>query len=235
MKFNINSPSTRPTKSPRAAIAGRIVRVSVEGFRAGGGRGAGNLQVDLTASPPRVVVDAQLNGAALAPLANRLPPALDKIRGTYSAAGHYEMVGLTAGEISSSIHGHASLLLRGVSFAEFDLLGALARAQGKTPEPSRTDPVLRSASFVVRVEDRRVTLAESPVVIGGIPLRISGVYEFGGMADVRIAPEVRRAASPWTLASGDPSLSLEANPIHLSGPLDRLALVRPAEAVRQAP
>ena len=219
-----------------AAVSGRTVHMGVESFRAGGGRGAGDIKVDLTASPPRVVVDARLNGAAIAPLASRLPPALGKMRGSYSAAGHFEMRGLTAGEISSSIHGQASLGMRNVSFGGFDPLAALARAQqGRVPDPSRPEPMLRSASLVLRVQDRRVTLAESPVLIGGTELRVGGVYEFGGTADLSIAAEVRRVGSRGVQSAEETAVSPETPPLHLVGPLDRLAPVRPEQASRGAP
>jgi len=227
-----------------AAVSGRTVQLGVESFRAGGGRGAGDIRVDLTASPPRVVVDARLSGAAIAPLALRLPPELGKMRGSYSAAGHFEMRGLTAGEISSSIHGQAFLRMRNVSFGGFDPVAALARAQGRAPDPTRPDTMLRSASFVLSVEDRRVTLAESPVLIGGTELRVGGVYEFGGTADLSIATDARRvwdsersrtAASRGAQSAGEPPPSPEVPPFHLQGPLNRLAPVRPEQASRQAP
>lgn len=218
-----------------AAIAGRVVRLGVESFRAGGGRGAGKIKVDLTLSPPHVVVDAQLNGAAIAPLANRLPPALEKARGVYSASGHFEMRGLTAGEISSSIHGQATLRLRDVSFSGFDPAAALARVQARTPEPARGDATLRSATLALRIEDQRVTLGETPVSIGGSQFGIRGFYEFGGTADLSITPEGRRASSSGELASGESASGLDRSPIRLSGPLNHLTLARPVEALRRAP
>ena len=86
--------------------------------------------------------------------------------------------------------------------------------------------MLRSASLVLRVQDRRVTLAESPVLIGGTELRVGGVYEFGGTADLSIAAEVRRVGSRGVQSAEETAVSPETPPLHLVGPLDRLAPVR---------
>ncbi len=217
-------------------ISGRVIRVTGAKFRAGGGRGQGKAEVDLTEAPARVTAEVTLAEADLQSLAPRLPPILRRLRGPVSGTARLEARGLTREEMSSSLKGQATVRLRHVFFGDFDPLEHLARGAGwGALEPARGEVVLRSAIVTLRAQDRRVLLDDCALDLAGARLNLSGSYAYDGTLDLDVHADFRHVLRRWLASQveSDPSDRL-AN-LHLTGRLDRLAIAPETQVSRVSP
>ncbi len=204
-------------------ISGRVVRVAHATFRAGGGRGQGSAAVDLTSSPARMVVDVSLRDAALQALAPRMPAALRKAHGEYSASGHFETRGLSREEMSANLQGQATVNVQNLFFGDFDPLEVLARRAGWGKlEAARTEPSIRSAIVAFRVRDRRLVLNSSRVELAGASLILTGTYGFDGTAELDVLSDFRRLTRRWLDRESEADPAGRQADLHLSGSLDKL-------------
>lgn len=219
----------------RVGISGRVVRVSRATFRTGGGRGKGKLTVNLTRSPAHLTADAALEGAHLQPLAPFLPADLEKLRGVYSASGHFETMGLSRQEVGSNLQGQASVRLRNVSLGDFDPLRKLARASGEgLSEAVHHETNFRAATFTLEVNNRRVTVTSSPIEFSGAQVKMSGTYAFSGAVNLNLSADLRGLTRPW-LTAADAAHPTQALKLHLTGSLHKLTVEAPQELSRVGP
>jgi len=216
-------------------ISSRIIRIGRATFRVGPGRGRASAVVNLAETPALVSTDIALEGARLQPLTPYLPPALHKLRGTFSLEGHFETHGLSYQEMSTSLRGQAKIRLKDVAFGEFDPLQALARASHSgVLESSAAEAVVHSALAGFEVRDRRVIMAHSPVELEGVKLELSGICGFDGILDLRVRGNFLHMARRWLMLE-------EAEPgshwvdLRVAGPLDKPALVPLQQVSRQIP
>jgi hypothetical protein len=215
-------------------ISGRVIRAKGR-FHAGGGRGEGKLDVDLTQSPARIDGEAELAAAHLQPLAPFLPASLRQSRGIYSVSMHVGTLGLSRQEIAANLQGQATVQLKNINFGDFDPLAALARAEGRSESGSvRGELTMRSVILNLQIKDQRVTTASEPFVLSGTDVNLKGWCDFNGATDVTITAGVRASARP---AASQEEASSFAHPLrlHLSGPFNKLEVERPREVSRTVP
>jgi len=209
-----------------AEVSGRRIRLNRASFRAAGGRGHGNLEVDLSESPAAVRADATLEGVKVQALSVGFPAPLQNARGLLSGNGHFQTHGVTRQEFVANLRGEATVRLRSVSLGGFDPLSAAARATSWGElDPPRGDVVLRTATGVLQVGDGRVTLSHSPLEISGALLRLSGSYAFDGILDLDVHADFRRVTRRWIDIADNTMPAERVTNFHLIGALDRLAVV----------
>jgi hypothetical protein len=207
-------------------VSGRKIQLSKVSFRAAGGRGHGNLEVDLSESPATVSVDAALEGAKVQALAAGFPEALRNARGLVSGNGHFQTQGLTRQEFAANLQGEATVRLRNVALGGFDPLPAVARAiSWGQLEPGRGEVVLRSTTTFLQIRDGRVILSQFPMEISGALLTLSGSYAFDDALDLDVHADFRRVMRRWIDVTDDVMPSERVADFHLIGALDRLTVV----------
>jgi hypothetical protein len=205
-------------------ISDRVIRLKDATFRAGGGRGTGRLEADLTQSPPRLIADAALEDARLQALSPVLPAAIQKARGSYSAHGHFVTRGLSRTEMTSSLAGRGEVRLRNVNLGDFDPVAAMVRVSHQVDiEPARAEESFHSAVLDFRVSNGRVAVSSGPVAFPGAHLKLSGTYAIGGLADLNVVTELR-GLSRKPPAESEPFAENQQLRLHLSGPLNKLSM-----------
>ncbi len=216
-------------------ISARVFRVSSATFRAGGGRGQGKVDVDLTSAPARVFGKVTLTGAKLQSLAARFPQSLRKTRGIFSGAAQFETRGLSRSEMSTNLSANATVQLKSVSMGEFDPLQAVAReAHWGSLEPARGEVVVPSASLTLEIRDRRVLVTRQQLQIEGAGLTLNGVYNFDGAMDLAVGADLRHVKRHWiSVTAEEGSVPLHQADLHLTGPLAQ-PTVYPESQVSQA-
>lgn len=217
-------------------VSGRVVRLADATFRAGGARGQGNAQVDMTNAPALVTGDVTLTAVKLPTLSAFLPPALRGARGTVSATGHFETRGLTRQEMSANLQGQAQLKLRNVSLGEFDPLEALARKSGLgSMEPPREEAGFRALVANLQIADRRVVLRNAALELAGARLTLHGVYDFEGGVELAVRADLRRLKRRVLDSEGERNSNLGAVNLRLAGPLNNLTSASETEVSRAGP
>lgn len=215
-------------------ISGRVIRVAGASFKAGGGRGRGRAEVDLTRAPARVAGDVTLAGAKLQAVVARLPLALRKAHGLISGSARFETRGLTREEMSANLDARGTARLRNVSFGDFDPLQALSRQAGwGTLEPARGEVTLPPASVAFEIRDRRVLLTKHPLELEGAALTLSGSYGFDGTLDLNVRADRAHLTRRWMSAGPEGRPSARVVDVHLMGPLGK-PIVAPEVEVSQA-
>lgn len=221
----------------RAAVdlSGRVLRVSGASFRAGGGRGGGKVDVDLTSAPARVAGEVNLAGAKLQSLAARFPQPLRKAHGVFSGTAQFETRGLSRSEMSANLIATASIQLKSVSFGEFDPLLAAARHAGwGSLEPAHGEVVMPSASLTLQIRDRRALITRQQLQVEGAALTLNGVYNFDGQLDLAVRANLRHVKRHWIGEAMEAGLApLHEADFHLAGPLAQPA-IQPESQVSQA-
>ncbi len=217
-------------------ISGRVIRVAGATFRAGGGRGQGRGQVDLNYSAARMTADLTLAGVNLQALARRLPPALEKVRGSVSGAGHFETRGLTREEMSANLHGQARVNLKNIFLGDFDPLDAVARqSRWGALEPVHGEVGIRSGVVTLEFRDRQVVLRSDPLELTGAKLRLIGTYGFDGAARLDVHADLHRITRRWSYSLGESDSSRRQGDLHLAGPLGAMEVVPEMQVVRVRP
>jgi hypothetical protein len=220
----------------KVEITGRIIRITGASFRAGGGRGQGNGQVDLTSAPARLTADVSLAGVTVQALASRLPAALHGARGTLSGNATLQTHGLTREEMSPNLQGQATVNLKNLSFGEFDPLEALARDnRWGTLEPARSPVGCPSAAASLAVRDRRVALKAASLDLAGAKLNVTGNYDFDGAVDLNVRADFRHIRRRWITRADDSTANARWGNLHLAGFLDRLVVAPQVEVSRAIP
>jgi len=217
------------------AISGRVVRLDGATFRAGGGRGRGQAVVDLTNSPAGVSVDLAMMDCNFQALAAHLPPALGRVRGTYSGNGHFETRGLSRQEMTGNLQGKATVRLKSVYLGEFDPVQALAGQAGwGALEPGHRETSLRLPPVILQVQDHRVELGNTPFLISGAKLRVSGTYGSDGALELRVRADLSHLTRHWlNTVESDPNSRLLD--VRLAGSFHRLAVQPQIAASQPAP
>lgn len=217
-------------------ISGRTIRVAGTSFRAGGGRGQGRVQLDLTNAPATIQGEIALEGANVRSLASILPGALQGVHGVVSGAGQFQTRGLTRREMTTGLRGEATVRLRNVAFGDFDPLDSLVRRAGVgILEPARGQTNLQSAVVGLEVRDRQVFLRKCSLDIAGAKIKLDGVYAFGGAVELNVLADVRHFKRHWLEGEdGDPS-SRRFVTLRLTGPLGTLAVAPEEQAARVSP
>lgn len=211
------------------AISGRLIQVSKATFLAGGGHGQGSGKVDLIGAPALLAADISLTGAGVQSLAAWLPTALHSARGSISGSASLVSRGLSREEMSGNLRGQATVSLKDISFGDFDVLGALARAGGLGKlDPARGPVGFHSAVVKLDVQDRRVSMRDVALDLAGAKLAVSGTYTFGGPFDLDVHMDMSNARRHWApfAARGEESdPDRQRVELRLAGPLDKLGVV----------
>jgi len=217
-------------------VSTRMVRISQASFRAGGGRGKGSAQVDMTAAPARLTADISLAGAALQPLAPWLPASLRNLHGGISGSAHLESQGLSREEMSGHLRGEATLLVKDLWFGDFDPLAAVVQAGGMGKLEAPRGPVgLRSVVIPLQVQGRRLTVRNVAVDLSGAKLKASASYAFDGTTDLDLAASLKNMRRSWALREEENDADHSRVELHLAGPLKKLSVVPQAQASRVNP
>lgn len=222
----------------RAAIeiSGRRFRITDSTFKAGGGRGQGRAQVDLTRAPAAATADVQLANGNLQAFVPRLPAALRRLRGAYSISGHFETRGLTRLEMRDNLLGEATVRLKNVFLGDFDPLQAIARNAGwGSLDAASGEASLRAARASLRVRDRTVFFEKNSLDFAGANLKLAGAYGFDGVLDLDLAADLRAVRRRW-LDGGEESGAVQPfGSLHLAGSFDRLVVTPGVEVSRTVP
>ncbi len=214
-------------------ISGRMVRVTGATFSAGGGRGQGQAQVNLTSAPARLTADVALAAGSLQSLTPRLPAALRHLQGSYSGAGHFETLGLTRNEMSANLQGQATVQLKNVSLGDFDPLEVLARqAESGSFEPARGQVGFRTSAATLRVGGRRIVLANYLLDVTGAKLNLSGIYNFDGAVDLDVRADLRQVRRRRVNDDSESNSTPRQLSLHLMGTIDKLTVSPEVQASR---
>ncbi len=215
-------------------VSGRVVRVAEATFRAAAARGTGRVEVDLRESPASLEGEIGLAGAQLRMLSPRLPAPLRNVKGVLSGTVHFKTRGLSRSEMAANLAADGSVELRNVALGDFDPLRAVSsRENWGSLAPARGPIRLRSAAFKFRAFDRQFVVRDFPLQIEGAQFRLSGAYSFDGTLDLDVDVDFHRVTRPWKVATGEAGQASRTTTLHLTGPLDGLA-VAPAVVVSQA-
>ena len=203
-------------------LAGRILRVAPASFQAGGGRGQGKAELNLTASPAAISGEVTMAGVRIPTLAGRLPPALRQAHGLISGTARFQTRGLSRSEMGASLQADGKARLEKVTLGDFDPLLALSRQMpGGTLEPARGEVAVRPAEIEFTVRDRRINFARQRLDIEGARLNLSGSWGFNSTLDFAVEADLRHAARRWTSElPADPRISR----LRISGPMGQLVL-----------
>jgi AsmA family/AsmA-like C-terminal region len=208
----------------KVEISGRTIKLDGATFRAAGGKGQGQMIVDLTSAPARVTIDVSMADGNLQSFAPRLPSELHKLRGIFAGTAHFETRGLSHEETLSNLQGSATVHLKNVFLGNYDPLQALARQKGwGTLEGPRGEVEIRSWTGTLEVHDRRVVLGNAPVAIAGAQLKLTGAYTFDGAVDLGVRADMRHLNRRWLNGQGAAMTSAHVMEFHLLGPLNNLA------------
>lgn len=216
-------------------LSGRILQVSDVSFRAGGGRGEGSVDVDLTKSPADVEGEVTVADIKLQSIAQRLPAALHESRGSFSGTARFKTRGLSRSEMSANLEAEGKAHLEKVAFGDFDPLQALARyTPWGTLQPARGEVRLGSAAFGFSIRERTVSVVNQPIELEGARLVLSGSWIINGPMDMDVEADFRSMSRRWmALLPVASDFSRQAR-IHLAGPLDQIMVSSEAEAAQAA-
>ncbi len=221
------------------SIAERLAQISKAHFNVDGGHGQAEARVDFRSRPATITGDFQLAALDLRRAARRLPPELAGLEGLLSAQGTFSTRGLSSGEMGANLHSEVKAHVKDVSFGSFDPLQAMARA---LPVGAfELDPgkeVIPSASFDFAIRGPHVTLRPARLTLAGATLDARGDYSFGGIANLYIQSDLgnlgRPGPNPAAPQPPGPAQAASAK-LRLSGPINKLALVRQVESARAVP
>jgi hypothetical protein len=203
--------------------AGRSIHMKAAKFRVGGGRGEARGEVDFSTGSPRLAANVSLVGLPVEALTSRLPSALQGLRGTVTASGHFTTHGLARQELGDNLVGEATLRSSDLSFSEFDPLEILARqAHWGTLEPVRGPQAARSAAMTLEVASRRLTLKNTGLELSGAPLQLIGTYALGGALNLDVRADLRHLRRRWLTREDELKAGDGYSEVHLSGPFDKL-------------
>ena len=207
-----------------AEVSGRTIRLSGTSFRTAGGRGQGNLEVNLGESPALVTADMSVEGARVEAFASSFPAGLRSARGLLSGKVQFQSRGLTRPEFTANLRAEAAIRLKSVSLGGFDPLTAAARAASLGElDPGRGDATLRSTTLHLQIRDARVTLNQSPIEISGALFRLSGSYAFNGTFDLDVHADFHRVNRRWANEGDGATPKERVADFRLTGPMDHLA------------
>ena len=108
-------------------VGGRMIRMTTAAFHAGGGRGEAEGAADFTNSPPQLSARASLEDVPVQTLTDLLAGPVREMRGSVSATGKFQTLGLAREELAENLTGQVDLRVRDISFGNFDPLGSLAQ------------------------------------------------------------------------------------------------------------
>jgi len=216
-------------------ISGRIIRLVGATFRATGGRGQGQVNVNLMSAPARVSLDVTMTDGNLKSLAGYMPDELRKVRGIYSGAGHFETRGLSHEEMTTNLQGSATVRVKNVLLGDFDPLQAVARQTGwGTIEPARGEMGIKGSTLVIGVQNRRVVFGNSPVELGGAKLKVNGVYSFDGAFNLNVRADLRHIKRRWLNTGVESEQGARTIDIRMDGSLGKLVVVPEIAAARSS-
>ncbi len=205
-------------------LAGRVLRMPTSSFQAGGGRGKGSAELDLTASPAKISGEVTLTGIKLVSLASRLPVAVRKAHGFISGTARFETRGLTRSEMSSSLQGEGRAHLERIGLGDFDPLLAISRqGAGGEMQPARGEVVVQKQDIDFSVRARRIYVTDQKVNLEGARLYLIGSWGFDGTLDLGVEADLRHIARSWgELPRRGNTSSAQRVRLRISGPVDHL-------------
>jgi hypothetical protein len=205
-------------------VMGRVVRLSDAAFQTAGGRGRLMGRVDLTGRPARLAADVSLSGVKAQAIAPHLPPALRGAHGLLSVNGHFETMGLSEEEMLQNLEGHAAVVVRDLSLAGFDPVGAFVRLAGEGAlEPLRGPVGFRPVTMNLQVQDRRVVLKRTTLELSGARLSLYASQAFDGPLNLHVAADLQRLRRRWLSRIDVVDSDGSPRELDFSGPLDKLA------------
>jgi hypothetical protein len=214
-------------------IAGRTIRMTRTTFRTGSGRGEAGGVADFSSTPVRLAAQVSLSGIPVQTLAARLPNPLHGARGSVVAAGKFETLGISRDELAENLSGEMTLRSKDLSFGDFDPLATLAQqASLGTVEPVHGPVMARSAEMTLEIRNRRVTLKNTAVELSGATIKLEGVYVWGGVLNLNIRTDWRRLHRRWLTREEGQLAGVQYSEAHLSGPLDKVVVLRQLEVSR---
>jgi AsmA family/AsmA-like C-terminal region len=218
-------------------IHGRKLRLSEVRFETGGGRGEGNLLVDLSKNPVQVSGQAGVHAANIQSLGPYLPAVLGKVRGYYSVGGSFEASGLTHAQIVRTLNGKATVQLESVNLGEFNPVRNMAhRLDMDLFEGGPQTLFLPRATAHLHFQDRQVTLDDFPVDVAGAEFQLQGSYSFDGSARLLVRADLRNIHQPWTpLHPGTMGPASRMADLNFAGTLRNLEMVPSAQISQTQP
>lgn len=204
----------------------RTIHVSEVRFGAAGGRGQGTLLADLRRSPAQISGEVSTERSKLQELEAYLPPALAKVRGFYSVAGHFSARGLTHSQIANSFQGQATVKLESVDLGSPDPVQLLARRAGMGFfEAGPQTEVIPYVVAHLGVQDRQVTLKKFSVNVSGADLRLQGAYDFDGSAALQVRLDLSGLPPHWYPQQEGQSSAPRLADLRFEGSLRHMRLV----------
>jgi hypothetical protein len=201
-------------------LTDRILNLSEVSFRAGKGRGEGRAQVDLHGAPAEIAGEVKVADVRLEGFADRLPPALRKMRGTLSGVAQFKTRGLSRSEMSTNLGAEGSARLEKVGLGDFDPLVAVVRtaAMGEM-DRSRREVSLKPATIAFVVKDRQVVITDQQIEMDAAKFKLNGSWVFNGPLDLSVSADMSDVKRAWMASGGDKAGAAPVAAIHLTGPL----------------
>ena len=213
------------------AVGGRVIRITAATFLAAGGHGDAEGAVDCNNSPPLLSAQASLAGVPVQTLTSRLSGPVRELRGSVIASGHFQTRGLAREDLAENLTGQMALLVRDISFGDFDPLGALAQqAHWGKLEPARGPLTALPATLQLEIRDRRFILETLALDLNGAKLQCEGTYTWAGAMTLDVRADLRHLRRRWLARDDAPQPSGFLPEVRLGGPIDHL-VVNPQEAL----
>jgi hypothetical protein len=179
-------------------IRRRVIRITHAAFRAGGGYGSGMTVVNLRVSPAQLNGRLALEGAGVRTIAPTLSAGLAGARGRYSIEGRFEARGLTRQQMADSLRGSGTIRARNLTLGNFDLVGNLAQFSGLgTLVPLDRPAAITPAFARFEIRDRKITLQDAAIKVGGATVALAGSYTFDGAIRLHVQADLRHLRRPW--------------------------------------
>ncbi|MGH9405390.1 MAG: AsmA family protein [Terriglobia bacterium] len=207
------------------AISSRVARISDATFLMAGGLGSGSGEVDFRQAPALITAHFELTGLRVQRFASVLPADLRGVRGVVSTAVHLSTRGLTRQEMAKHLIGAVEVHARKLNLRGFDPVEAAARAGSLgSLLPERRPSILPALDMNFAIRGSSIEIVPARFLLSGALFRIAGQCGFDGMANIRISADLSHVERNW---QADPPVNGPQNrtvSLHLTGPLQRLAL-----------
>jgi hypothetical protein len=214
-------------------VMARVIQLSNAAFQVGGGQGRLIGRVDLTGRPARLAADVSLSGVAVQSIVPHLPRVLRGAHGSMTISGHFETTGLSQEEMRQNLEGHAAVVVKALSLAGFDPVGAFVRIAGEgTLEPLRGPAGFHSVTLNLQVHEGRVVLKKTTLESSGARLSLSGNQTLDGPVNLHVAADLQRLRRRWLTRVNDVDAETSPLELDLSGPLDNLVPISNTQVSR---
>jgi len=148
-------------------------------------------------------------------------------------SGHFETTGLSQEEMRQNLEGHAAVVVKALSLAGFDPVGAFVRIAGEgTLEPLRGPAGFHSVTLNLQVHEGRVVLKKTTLESSGARLSLSGNQTLDGPVNLHVAADLQRLRRRWLTRVNDVDAETSPLELDLSGPLDNLVPISNTQVSR---